>query len=1234
MWRLFWWFASGLLRARNQKCVVCGVRCSRYHSHSLTRLLAHSLTYTPLFTDIIPIIMSYFESVTDKLNFAQSEEEILAYWKEIDAFELSLKLSEGRPEYTFYDGPPFATGLPHYGHILAGTIKDTVTRYAHQTGHYVSRRFGWDCHGLPVEYEIDKMLKITRREQVLEMGIDVYNKECRGIVQRYTKEWEKTVTRLGRWIDFKNDYKTMDANYMESVWWVFKTVFEKDLIYRGYKVMPYSTACSTILSNFEAGMNYKDVSDPAAICSFPLESDPEVSLVAWTTTPWTLPSNLALCVNEKFEYVKIKDKVRDRVFILLEKRVCALFPEAGSKMKWDNKEACEKYYEVLERMPGSKLVGLKYTPLFPYFNKLTTAFRVISDNYVTAEGGTGVVHQAPAFGEDDYRVCIKHGVVGKGEDLPCPVDDDGKFTDEVPDFKGRYVKEADNDICAMLKADGRLIVKETYVHSYPFCWRSDTPLIYKAVPSWFLKVESIKDKILANNLLTYWVPSFVQEKRFHNWLTDARDWAISRNRFWGTPLPLWASEDFEEMVAVGSVEELYQLSGVRVTDLHKESIDHITIPSKKGKGDLKRIEEVFDCWFESGSMPYAQQHYPFENKERFEGGFPADFIAEGLDQTRGWFYTLMVLSTALFDKPAFKNLIVNGLVLAADGKKMSKRLQNYPDPNKVLDLHGADALRLYLINSPVVRADTLKFQEKGVEEVVRGVLLPWFNAFRFFIQCVDRWESAGSTPRKFRPTVDVSKSSTNDLDVWILAATMGLVKYVHEEMQAYRLYTVVPRLVGFIEELTNWYVRLNRDRLKGASGEDEATLGLNVLYEVMLTMTQIMCPFTPFFTEYLYQHLRKYHPNYEKIADDSVPQDAVGKGLTVHCLLLPSVDESRVDARAESRFKTLQQAVVLARVARERRKVRNNLPLKDVLVITTNEHDNEALTYLQPYFKGEINAWNVTYCPNWQDFCTIKIAPNWKDLGTRLGKNMKAVAKAVNSLTSEEISGLMASGSITLCGFELTTDDLVLKREFSGDKKRYEACVSDDGSLVIAIDTTCDDDVYEELRAKTLAACVQKMRKSAGLIVGDVVEVFYDEERGGAVKSAMNVHAISTVKRIKTFPLPLALKPAGAIVVYEEIVDDRDLSPKPVKVVLTAPCLSVNEEAVLSVTTSKEVTSLTSMYLQTMDYERVLTAQDSWDVTVAGVNVKLQRGVHYFATANDMVHASQEIQSQYGITPV
>lgn len=622
--------------------------------------------------------------------------------------------------------------LPHplyyfiYRHILAGTIKDTVTRYATQTGHYVERRAGWDCHGLPVEFEIDKTLGITSRDQVLEMGIGTYNAHCRGIVTRYTSEWQTTVNRLGRWIDFENDYKTMNPDFMESVWWVFKQVFDKGLVYQGFKVMPYSTFCGTPLSNFEAGQNYKDVEDPACVVSFPVVGAADgASLLAWTTTPWTLPSNLALCVNESFEYLKIKDVKSGNVYFLMESRLVQIYPQMGGK-KWKAADN-GKLFEVLQRLKGTELVGMQYEPLFDYFKeRFPLAFRVISDAYVTSEGGTGIVHQAPAFGEDDFRVCLKHGVMTK-QDVACPVDANGCFTDEVPEFKGRLVKEADEDICEHLKQAGRLVNKAKYMHSYPFCWRSDTPLIYKVVPSWFVGVETFKDKLIKNNADTYWVPNFVKEGRFHNWLADARDWCVSRNRFWGTPIPIWANEEMTELVCIGSVAELEEKAGLpkgSVTDLHRESIDDIVIKGKDGQ-PLKRIDEVFDCWFESGSMPYAQHHYPFENKERFEKGFPAHFIAEGLDQTRGWFYTLMVLSTALFDKPAFTNLIVNGMVLASDGKKMSKRLQNYPKPELVLNQYGADALRMYLINSPVVRAEPLKFKEEGVKGVVRDIMIPW-----------------------------------------------------------------------------------------------------------------------------------------------------------------------------------------------------------------------------------------------------------------------------------------------------------------------------------------------------------------------------------------------------------------------------------------------------------------------------------------------------------------------------
>jgi isoleucyl-tRNA synthetase len=891
---------------------------------------------------------------------------------------------------------------------LAGTIKDTVTRYAVMSGKHVERRAGWDCHGLPVEYEIDQKLKITHRDQVLEMGVDKYNAECRSIVTRYTKEWETTVTRLGRWIDFENDYKTMDPTFMESVWWVFQQLYEKNLVYQGYKVMPYSTACSTPLSNFEAGLNYKDVHDPAIVISFPIVGEEDTSFIAWTTTPWTLPSNLALCVHPTMDYVKILDKKAEKKYLLAKARLPQLFPIMNHPKKWQPAMA-DDLFEIQAEMKGQDLVGKRYKPLFDFFADTPEAknyWQVVSDTYVTDDAGTGIVHQAPAFGEDDYRVCLANGIIVKGGDIPCPVDASGMFTATVTPVAGQHVKKADEVLIKIIKEDGRLVQKGDLLHSYPFCWRSDTPLIYKAVPSWFVKVEEIRDKIVENNRKTYWVPSNVKEVRFHNWLSDARDWAVSRNRFWGTPIPIWANEDLTETVCVGSIDELAKLSGVRVTDLHKDVVDKITIPSKLNPGtELMRVDEVFDCWFESGSMPYAQKHYPFENKESFEKGFPADFIAEGLDQTRGWFYTLMVLSTALFDQPAFKNLIVNGLVLAGDGKKMSKRLKNYPDPTLVIDKYGADALRMYLINSPVVRAEPLKFQESGVLGVVKEVFLPWYNAVRFFLQNVDRWET---NVQRFVPSVEKVKATTNPTDIWISAATQALIKYVHDEMAAYRLYTVMPALVRFVDQLTNWYVRLNRDRLKGLEGDDEAEMGLQVLFDVLLDATIIMAPFTPFITEFFYQRLRTFLPSYKEAENGGGKANPVmpGKSDSVHFLRLPEYDESRLNENAVASMEALQGIVESGRTCREKRKIGLRTPVKLVVAILRNPpaHVVEALSGpLKAYVLSELNAWELQLVPKEQehDWVTLSLTPNFKMLGKKLGKQMKEVGDYVKSLSHE-----------------------------------------------------------------------------------------------------------------------------------------------------------------------------------------------------------------------------------------
>lgn len=1005
------------------------------------------------------------------ISFPKEEEEVLKRWKRIHAFERQVELSKGRPLYTFYDGPPFATGTPHYGHLLSSTIKDIIPRYWSMKGRHVERRFGWDTHGVPIEYEIDKKLGMSGKDAVSKLGIKAYNTECRAIVMRYAGEWRHTIDRLGRWIDFDNDYKTMDTTFMESVWWVFKQLYDKDKVYRGYKVMPYSTALNTPLSNFESQQNYKDTQDPAVVVTFPLLDDPQTCLLAWTTTPWTLPSHTGLAAHPDFEYVKILDEASGKHYILLE-----------SLMKTLYKDPKKAKFKVVSRLKGSDMLGWRYEPLFDYFYDefKDHGFRVLNATYVTSDSGVGIVHQAPAYGEEDYQVALKAGVINEKRLPPNPVDDSGLFTSQVTHFAGQHVKAADKAIIKHLKGTGRLIVDSMLMHSYPFCWRSDTPLIYRAVSAWFIKVTDIIPTMLDGIEQSHWVPSFVKDKRFASWIKNARDWNVSRNRYWGTPIPLWCSSDFEEVVCVGSVEELKELSGYTgdLTDIHRDIVDGITIPSKKGKGDLKRIEEVFDCWFESGSMPYASVHYPFENKKTFLDGFPGDFIAEGLDQTRGWFYTLCVLGTHLFGKLPFKNCVVNGIVLAEDGKKMSKRLKNFPDPTTVMDSHGSDALRLYLINSPVVRAEPLRFQESGVKEIVAKVLLPFWNSYNFFEQQVALLKKVEDLDFMWDSTTGVSNE--NVMDRWILAETQSLLKFVNEEMAAYRLYTVVPRLLGLIDNTTNWYIRFNRRRLKGESGIQDTQHALNTLFEVLYTLARGLAPFTPFITDSIYLRLLPYIPEAARAPDSR----------SVHFLPFPEVRSELFDDAVIRRVTRMQKVIELARICRERRAIGLKTPLKTLVVL---HHDPVYLSdvrSLESAICEELNVHSlVTSADEAKYNVQYSLTADWPTLGKKLKKDAQKVKKGLPSLSSADVQRFTRDRTITIDSIVLEAEDLIVKRGIAEADRNMEPNTDED--VLVLLDAAIYADMAEEGMVREIINRVQRLRKKAGLVPTDDVKMEY-----------------------------------------------------------------------------------------------------------------------------------------------
>src|SRR5574344_24639 len=1008
--------------------------------------------------------MTQFREVKKDETFPKIEERVLSLWDADKSFEKSLDRGKNPPAFNFYDGPPFATGLPHYGHLLAGTIKDIVPRYWTMKGYRVPRRFGWDCHGLPIESLIQTDLKLAGVAEIKAYGEDKFNEACRGSVLKYTGEWKKTVRRMGRWVDFDHGYKTMDVNFMESEWWAFKQCWEKGLIYQGYRIQPYSPALETPLSNFETNQGYKDRQDPSLTLIFPLKSEnPKfagTNILVWTTTPWTLYSNFAIAVKADLKYVLI---------------------EHEGKKYWVGATRAKVYFKnaapVAECM-GSELAGLHYEALSHISDEYVTKeelakhYTIYAADFVSDEDGAGAVHIAPSFGEEDFELGAKLGL-----GLFDPLDSAGKFTDKVPMWKGKGAKEADKEIIRYFKEQGRVFKQDTIVHSYPHCWRTGVPLIYRALKTWFLKIDApvtnkdgvtktLKEWMIESNQQINWVPDHIKNGRFGKWLENARDWNISRNRFWGAPIPVWIADD-GEMLAVGSIKELADVSGVALTGLHKHFVDKIAI--KNNGKQFKRTPEVFDCWFESGSMPYAQNHYPFENKDLFEKGFPADFIAEGLDQTRGWFYTLMVLSNALFQKPAFKNVIVNGIILAENGQKMSKRLRNYPDPNELIDRTGADAIRLFMINSAALKAEDLRFSEEGVKGIVKQVMLPLWNAVSFFVS--NHNADAAKGQLAWHPGEELR--SDNELDRWMLAVLQELAEKVEVEMKAYRLYNVVPAVIAAIDDLTNWYVRRSRRRFWKSENDGDKNAAYATMYKVLVDLSKILAPFLPLLSEEIYQILVRE-------VDPKAP-------VSVHLCEFPSSDAYLKDAALVERIAKVRGMVEMGRVIRATNNVKNRMPLSSMTVVAHDPADRKLAETMKDLILEELNVREMKFLDDETALVKLSAKPNFlgiKAKGPEFAKNMKEITAKLSKLSAAEIRKMQNGETLKFPFGEVGADCLMINRIVPEG-----LAVEADAHFTVALDLKITDELRRACIARELVNRIQNRRKEQDYAITDKISV-------------------------------------------------------------------------------------------------------------------------------------------------
>ena len=1020
-----------------------------------------------------------FRSVDPRQDFPKMEEKILEFWNKNDIFRKSIESRPADNEYTIYDGPPFATGHPHYGHLVPGTIKDIVPRYQTMKGHRVVRNWGWDCHGLPVENEMKKKLGISSAKEIQEYGVAKYNEECRSIVLRFTSDWKNTITRMGRWVDFEHGYKTMDLGFMESIWWVFKTLYDKGLIYKGYNILPYSPGLGCPLSNMEVNLGgYRDVTDPAITVRFRVRDTEDTYFLAWTTTPWTLPSNLALALGPDIDYVKILDNESGDKYILGKARLGSYYKD-------------ESAYEILEEYKGSQLKGMRYYPLFDYFADLYNqgAFVTVLGDYVTTEDGCGIVHTAPGFGEDDYNV-----LKGTGIPVICPIDDECKFTSEVKDYEGIFVKDADKLIIQRLKEEGKLVKRENYLHSYPFCWRTGSPLIYRAMDCWFVKVTEFKDRMVANNKKVVWVPEHLRDGRFGKWLEGARDWAISRNRFWGNPIPVWQCDGSDYTEVIGSIAELEAKSGKKVTDLHKHYVDELTWPSPDGKGTMRRVPDVLDCWFESGSMPYGQLHYPFENQERFAKTFPADFISEGLDQTRGWFYTLTIMATALFDKPAFLHNVTNGIILAEDGEKMSKSKGNFTDPMILVEKFGADSLRFALMNSAAVHADDLKFSDQMVKDVLKSLILPLWNSYSFFVTYANL--------DNYQPDDTPFEKLWNPLDRWMISVTEELCANMDDALGNYDIQRACGYLVAFMDKLNNWYIRRSRRRFWKSENDGDKKMAYNTLYKVLMTFIKLACPIIPFICEEIYQNLRQE-----------------GDPESVHLCDYPEYNKNHRDYGLEKMMDLTMKAIVMGRSLRSSYNLKTRQPLKKLFLVDRNEEDRKILSGMKDIIAEELNVKEVEINSEETDLVDYSAKANFKVLGSRLGKAMKEVASKIQTMRSERIAQILEGFKEEVSFGEnqkvqLSADDLVIQRNEKQNLK-----VLNEGQLTVGFDTEVDQNLLNEGLARDIIRAIQTLRKESGFEVSDriILTIGGDEEVKAAYEQFKSFIESETLSRSSSF---------------------------------------------------------------------------------------------------------------------